>query len=325
MPNPIKYNVSAETLSLKKGNFWIGTGDVGKGPTNTTGYYNGITPPVGGYTIYLNKATGGPSIYVAANDSELISLTNIIASTSYTTVGQCFTYYSVQSDKMVLNRDYEPIVTNGLILNLDAGFISSYPTVGTDWYDISGNNNHCTLYNGATYNNGTITLDGVNDYIKTNNTLDLTSTNAVTVLYFLQPTTYGTSVKIIHELSTDFNSRLDSFVAAFSDNSVGQNFEILASVKGDVGYNIASYNKTMLNDLGWHQHTIIHNTGQSLTEVLMYGNGQPGTVLQNPVPGYNSNNTNNFGNQPFYIGSRSGSSLFATIKIGQVLMYNRAL
>ena len=39
MPNAIKYNVSAETLALKKGNFWIGTGDVSKGPTSNTGYY----------------------------------------------------------------------------------------------------------------------------------------------------------------------------------------------------------------------------------------------------------------------------------------------
>jgi hypothetical protein len=62
MPNPIKYNTSAETLVLKKGNFWIGTNDVGKGPTSTTGFYNGITPPSGGFTIYVNKA-GGPYTY----------------------------------------------------------------------------------------------------------------------------------------------------------------------------------------------------------------------------------------------------------------------
>ena len=31
MPNAIKYNVSDETLALKKRNFWISTGDVGKG------------------------------------------------------------------------------------------------------------------------------------------------------------------------------------------------------------------------------------------------------------------------------------------------------
>ena len=59
MPNSIKYSTSAQTLALKKGNYWIGTGDVGKGPTSTTDYYNGISPS-GGYTIYLNKASGGP-------------------------------------------------------------------------------------------------------------------------------------------------------------------------------------------------------------------------------------------------------------------------
>jgi len=79
MPNAIKYNVSAETLALKKGNFWIGTGDVGKGPTSSTGFYNGITPPTGGYTIYLNKASGGPSIYTVSTEAELTGLTNTIS------------------------------------------------------------------------------------------------------------------------------------------------------------------------------------------------------------------------------------------------------
>jgi hypothetical protein len=79
MPNAIKYNVSAETLALKKGNFWIGTGDVGKGPTSSTGYYNGITPPSGGYTIYLNKASGGPSIYTVSTEAQLTGLTNTIS------------------------------------------------------------------------------------------------------------------------------------------------------------------------------------------------------------------------------------------------------
>jgi len=93
MSNPIKYSTGSETLALNKGNFYIGTGDVGKGPTSTTGYYNGITPPSGGYTIYLNKATGGPSIYTCTNDTELISLTNSIAGTSYTTANECLVYF----------------------------------------------------------------------------------------------------------------------------------------------------------------------------------------------------------------------------------------
>jgi hypothetical protein len=167
VPNAIKYNTSAETLALKKGNFWIGTGDVGKGPTSSTGYYNGITPPSGGYTIYLNKVSGGPSIYTASNDAQLISLTNSIAGTSYTTANECLVYFAGQTDKMVLNRNYEGIVTDGLVLNLDAGFTPSYPRSGTTWYDVSGSNNG-TLTNGPTFNSGDgggIVFDGVDDYV----------------------------------------------------------------------------------------------------------------------------------------------------------------
>jgi len=145
MPNAIKYNTSSENLALKRGNFWIGTGDVGKGLTSGTGFYNGTTPPVGGYTIYVNKASEGPQIYTAANDSGLITLTNIIAGTSYSTAAQCLDYFAGQSDKMVFNSDYPAIVTNGLSVNLDATSVLSYPNTGTTWYDLSSFNNNAGL------------------------------------------------------------------------------------------------------------------------------------------------------------------------------------
>ena len=167
MPNPIKYTTGSESLALKKGNFYIGTGDVGKGPTSTTGYYDGITPPSGGYTIYLNKATGGPSIYAPANDAELVTLTNKIAGTTYTTVNECFNYYNGQSDKMILDRDYEGIITDGLIMNLDAGFIPSYPRNGNTCYDLSGSGNNGTLVNGVIYKHEKFVFDGVDDKIET--------------------------------------------------------------------------------------------------------------------------------------------------------------
>jgi hypothetical protein len=168
MSNPIKYSTGSESLALKKGNFYIGTGDVGKGPTSTTGYYNGITPPSGGYAIYLNKETGGPSIYTASNDAQLISLTNSIAGQSYTTVNECLVYFAGQTDKMVLNRNYEGIVTDGLIFNLDAGFTPSYPKSGTLWYDLTTNTNNGTLTNNPTFSSndgGTMIFDGADDYV----------------------------------------------------------------------------------------------------------------------------------------------------------------
>ena len=180
MPNPIKYNTGSESLALKKGNFWIGTGDVDKGPTSTTGFYNGITPTSGGYTVYLNKASGGPSMYTVTSNAQLITLTNQIAGASYTTVNECFNYFAGQSDKMVVQRDYENIVTNGLILSLDAGYLPSYPQNGTLFYDNGPNGNTGTLTNGPTYTSqygGGIVLDGVNDYISVNRTANLEPTS----------------------------------------------------------------------------------------------------------------------------------------------------
>lgn len=189
MPNAIKYSASAQTLALKKGNYWIGTGDVGKGPTSTKDYYNGITPPSGGYTIYLNKASGGPSIYTAANDSQLISLSNTIAGQTFATASAALDWYNSQTDKMVFNRDYESIVTDGLVLNLDAGFTPSYPTTGTTWYDVSSGGNNGTLINGPTYNSGNggyISFDGVDDYSRCpdSSTVDLDNTVGFTVSFF---------------------------------------------------------------------------------------------------------------------------------------------
>jgi len=156
MPNLIKYSATTQSLALRKGNFWIGTGDVGKGSTPATDYWNGITPPAGGYTIYLNKATQGPSIYTCANDSALIALTNKIAGTNYVSAAECIYYYRGQSDKMVTNIDYPSIVTDGLILNLDAGYSPSYPSLDTVWYDTSSTSTNTSIPSSGTYSNGSM-------------------------------------------------------------------------------------------------------------------------------------------------------------------------
>jgi hypothetical protein len=170
MPNSIKYSTTGDTLSLRKGNFYIGTGDVGKGPTSSSGHWNGITPPSGGYSVYKNKVSNGPAIWTAASDNQLVLLTNNIEGTSFTTAQQCLNYYATQTDKMVLNEDYEGIITNGLVLNLDAGFTPSYQGSGTTWYDLSYSGNNGTLTNGPTYSSldgGYISFDGVDDYVLT--------------------------------------------------------------------------------------------------------------------------------------------------------------
>jgi hypothetical protein len=59
------------------------------------------------------------------------------------------------------------IVTDGLVLHLDAADKNSYPGSGSTWYDLSGNN-HGALTNGPVFDNsnaGSLIFDNVNDYV----------------------------------------------------------------------------------------------------------------------------------------------------------------
>ena len=44
------------------------------------------------------------------------------------------------------------IVTDGLVLHLDAANRKSYPGSGSTWYDLSGNGNNGTINSGVSYN-----------------------------------------------------------------------------------------------------------------------------------------------------------------------------
>jgi hypothetical protein len=64
------------------------------------------------------------------------------------------------------------IITDDLVLYLDAANRKSYPGSGTVWNDLSGNGNTGTLINGPTFNSsngGSIVFDGINDYGRINN------------------------------------------------------------------------------------------------------------------------------------------------------------
>jgi hypothetical protein len=60
------------------------------------------------------------------------------------------------------------IVTNGLVLYLDAANDRSIVSGSTTWFDLSRNGNTGSLINGPTYsslNGGSIVFDGTNDYV----------------------------------------------------------------------------------------------------------------------------------------------------------------
>ena len=72
------------------------------------------------------------------------------------------------------------IVTDGLVLYLDAANTKSYPGSGTTWTDVSRGGNNGTLTNGPTFNSGnggSIVFDGTNDFVNCGNILNYTSQN----------------------------------------------------------------------------------------------------------------------------------------------------
>ena len=84
------------------------------------------------------------------------------------------TTYGTYEDINIKNT--ENIVTDGLVLHLDAGNPISFPKSGTIWNDISGNGYNGTLVNGVGYNfdnSGSLVFDGLDDVVDFGNTLQL--------------------------------------------------------------------------------------------------------------------------------------------------------
>lgn len=84
---------------------------------------------------------------------------------------------------------YGNIVTNGLVLDLDAAKKDSYPGSGTVWRDISGNRYSGSLVNGPTFsstNGGAIGFDGVDDYVNMSN---FTNPYAETIIVWVKSNT----------------------------------------------------------------------------------------------------------------------------------------
>jgi hypothetical protein len=173
-PNKIKYSTSFHPNTIKVKDWVLGINEGAEyGPTSVTGFWNSIIPPSGGYTMYGNKAVAGPSIVVAQNDSELIGFTQGFAGQTFNTANEALGWYTGQTGLICVNLDYPDIITDGLTLLLDAGYVSSYPRSGSRWDDLSFSGNNGTLINTPTFNssnNGYLTFNGNTQYVNVGGT-----------------------------------------------------------------------------------------------------------------------------------------------------------
>jgi hypothetical protein len=127
-------------------------------------------------------------------------------------------YNRALSQSEVLQNYYKgKIVTNGLVLALDAGNLISYSGAGTTWFDMTSNANNGTLTNGPTYSGGTIpsiVFDGTNDYVSLPTSGLISGWSAIT---------YNVWVRVNQISTSFFPGFISSYTTSTSLNtSVGQ-------------------------------------------------------------------------------------------------------
>jgi len=312
MPNGVKYSTTTLTGALKRGNIALGvTGELG--PTANTGFYSMPVPASGKYIINKVSPSSIPNFFAPQNDAELIRFARNEGATGADTgsAAAILAWIATQPNLEATNFEYENIVTNGLVLNVDAGFVGSYPTAGTTWYDISGNDKNSTLTNGPTFNSansGSIVFDGVDDYVLTPSLLNASLNPTESVFVWFNPAAAG---QIVSELGQ----------ATINTGYHDSNIEVNSS--GIFSFSV------------WHGSLTnkVVSSAKSFNNWYHLGFTYSGTTFTAYING-SSIGTTTFTRQPptslhyglcSIDGTNMGTSAYGSGKMGNFMFYNRAL
>ena len=192
--------------------------------------------------------------------------------------------------------EYNPVVvTDGLIMYVDAANPRSYPGTGNTWYDLSGYRNNMTLVNGvgfSTVNGGVLQTDGTNDYIILN-PFDIRFTNH---------TIMGASRYSGATRGRIFSTMGGNWLLGHWSNYIRSYFP-----NGDVRLAVDA------GDTNWYISTAVENYSSDLW--TLYSNGS--LVI--------TNSNGSAGPDGFSFGAWSGSSEPSTAEISFFMVYNRLL
>ena len=213
--------------------------------------------------------------------------------------------------------NYSPsIVTDGLVCALDAADKNSYPGSGATWSDVSGNGNDFTLYNSPTHNSdGYFTFDGVNQYGRSTNQIDLSSTNAVTVEAVFKVADV-TKNEMIFEHTSNWNTEDGAFGAftnsngALANSPTTDNDMHMNSEGGRLDANVSDLTSFSIN-------TFIYKS----SSVALYNNN----VTATQITLSNLSSVSGFANDYTYLSTRAGTSFFDGCDLAFFRIYTREL
>jgi hypothetical protein len=208
---------------------------------------------------------------------------------------------------------YSPkIVTNGLVLCLDAANPRSYPGSGTTWSDLSGNANNGTLVNGVGYSSadaGYLTFDGVDDYGTVSSVTP--NTGDFTVGFIYQLTGAGGRGGLFERKTS----------SPFNGFSLGQGgvSNWAATVSGTSNFdNQINVTFTYPTISTWYFDVIVYSSGTTLTG---YRNG----VSIGSSTGVSQGNLSTQGTRTNFLVAVRDNITYLPCRVAYVLAYNRAL
>lgn len=224
----------------------------------------------------------------------------------------------------MLMANQNSVISNGLICYVDAANLLSYSGSGSILYDLSGNGNNLVLHNTPVFNSaGYFKFDGINQYIKSANALNLRDTQAVTVIINMRFNEYGTNSVMIAELSKRAPDNDSSFFFAACIDEDGRSDELQLCVSGNAGINADLWSKALVNDLIWHNMAAVFDKSLTGKESKLYTDGQFSASLNQTT--FSNNNTNNYEYHYMYFMARNEVKYFANAFVSSILIYNRAL
>jgi hypothetical protein len=205
------------------------------------------------------------------------------------------------------------IITEGLVLYLDAANQASYPGSGTTWFDLTDNKNNGTLTNGPTFNSangGSIVFDGVDDYVLCSKQTSLVSTTQLTMCAWMKRNL--------------FNSRVIGV-----GQSVGVGNDVIFELWDDgfayfeVGNGANSYGTVANTSTDWQYLVMTFDGTQSgnANRLKGYVNGALQTL------NYNTSIPSSTGtvDAPLIIGAGLITGAYSNGNISNIKIYNRAL
>jgi hypothetical protein len=205
---------------------------------------------------------------------------------------------------------FTDIVTDGLVLSLDAANLKSYPTTGTTWTDLSKLGGNCTLvstsFSGSNITN--LSFDGVNSYA---NFFCPNLTNVATIEILAKVTVSPSSYGMILGWNL--------YDIYFYLNNLGFN-----TSSADV-YGIPSATVTSLGLINnWVHYVFVMRTDVSYTNNKIYINGNIQNLSQ--VQGTQNASTRNFNSGNGRISSWRYDLLYKIpMNCSFVKIYNREL